>query len=115
MATTLTHTQVRSVSGVNYLVVDTVTAATNGLTIQVFVMSGDTNTFERVADPGDLSLPTTSTVPYWRTYTVTGTFATLSDAQDFSQLLETRLQQLVTNYDAALSGFVGTTTETLSS
>ena len=115
MATSLTHTQVRSVVSTNYQVVDTVTAATNGLDINVFVMAGDTGQFQRVADPGDLSLPTVSTVPLWRTYVVTGSFPELCHAQEFAAILEQRLQSLVTNYDASVSAFVGTTTETLSS
>ena len=118
MASTYTHTQVRSllVDG-TYQVDDHVTASTN-IAIEPFVFRYADNLFDHVATADDLlTMPNTPTVgqSFYRQARVTKVWVYLGDAIGFAAMLEERLKLLLVTYFAATTRFIGTTTETLTS
>lgn len=122
MAASLSHSQTRSVTAENlYRVVDTVTAST-GMPPEVFVFRTEDAVYNRIASVGDLQTLLTSQAaaqtaghPYYRLAAVTMDWALLSQAKDFATTVNARLRDLVKAYDLAVTGFVGSTTETLTS
>lgn len=114
---TLTHQQTRSVDGTSYRVVSTITAA-DGVPAEVFVFAASGAAFNRVASVDDLlTLPTsiTSNVAYYRAATVDRGFTTLRDADAFARYVKTHLPALVKEYNQAVTAFIGTSTDTVSS
>lgn len=122
MPVTLSHTQVRSVqAGPTYRTLDTVTAS-SGIAPEVFVFRVDGDVFEHVATVHDMAnLPNTRAQAvidgkdWYRLATVQRDLDILSDADEFADSLIGRMKALVVEYDAAVTAFIGTTTETLSS
>lgn len=122
MPVTLTHTQVRSVeAGPAYRTLDTVTAS-SGIDPEVFVFRVDNDAFEHVASVFDMdNLPNTKLQAvadgkdWYRLATVQRDYDTLVQADEFADTLLARMKRLLVDYDAAANGFVGTTTQTLSS
>lgn len=122
MAVTITHTQVKSVTGAALLqIVDTVTAATN-IAQAVFLFETATQTFSHVASPGDMQAfpdtyasAVTNGQGYYRQTSVTFTSVDLTTANNFAILLASRLRALCVDYNLLLAGFAGTTTATVSS
>jgi len=120
MASTITHTQVRSLVGDQFQVVDTVTA-TVIIAPEVFVyQTVGPLVFDHVATVLDmLSFPTSqaaavlASLPFYRLATVTKIFPAVDQAQDFATTLIQRMTALASEYDVVTTAFVGTTTETL--
>jgi hypothetical protein len=122
MATTLTHTQVRSVqAGPLYRVSDTATAGVN-IEKEVFVFKTADDVFNRIATVADMTdYPNTKAQAvldgkdYYRDAHFQHDYASLKQAADAATAIVGRLKALLVDYDAATNTFVGTTTETLSS
>ena len=117
MATTVTHTQVRTIeAGPVFRTVDTVTAATN-IDKEVFLFLTDDESFQNVCDVADMSYPASllaaqqAGATNYRLATVTKDYDDLDVAIDFSESLTSRLQSLVVAYQAATATFVGTDTD----
>lgn len=122
MASTLTHTQTRSVqAGPLYRVQDQVTASET-IDDAVFVFRTDTQEFDHVATVDDMSAyPDTlaeaqaDELEFYRLTSVTKDWEALEDAEEFGAMLIERMKALCVDYDAAVTSFVGTTTATISS
>ena len=122
MAVTITHTQTRSVqAGPAYRVHDQATAAV-GMQTQVFVFLVNDDSFNRVATVADMQLLANNKPAAvlagqdaYRLAVVQKDYGTLKTAQDAAATITARLKQLVIDYDAATTAFVGITTATLSS
>lgn len=122
MPVSVTHTQTRSVEeGPAYVVYDVVDAS-DGIAPEVFVFRTDDDAFNRIATIGDMTtLPAgkaaavAAGADYYRLPDVTRSFASLSAADNAATGISQRIQLLVVEYDAAVTSFIGTTTETLSS
>lgn len=118
----ITHTQVRSVqAGPLYRVADTVTASVD-IQPQVFVFQTSDNAFNRIATVDDMmTLPTSQAqavidgADYYRLNAVTKDYESLKTADDAATAIVDRIKRLLVEYDAAVTEFVGTTTETLTS
>jgi hypothetical protein len=110
----LSHTQTRSIVGTGYRVRDVVTATTGGMKSEVFVFKVADDRFSRVASPSDLEeLPAAKAdaiaagKDHYRLATVTQDFPLLVDAVDFGAYIKARLKVLVSEYNTAVSSFVG--------
>lgn len=120
MATSVTHTQTRSVvAGPLYRVVDTATASVD-IEHEVFVFVTDTQAFSRVATVDDmLTLPDTQAealsaeLGYYRLATVTRDFEALTDAKEFAASVNSRLKSLCVDYAAAVAAFIGSESTTV--
>jgi len=117
----LTHTQTRTTAGGFYRVADTVTSAT-GIPSQVFVFRTTDQEFSRVAAVDDLlELPDTLEAAvaegcaYYRTAAMSRDYESMATAADFAAALKRDLKYLVIEYNKAVTLFLGTDTETLTS
>ena len=121
MASTITHTQTRSLETGGYQVVDTVTASTN-IPLEPFVFTVSTELFNRVATvydmdtyPNTRAAAVTAGLDYYRLAEVTALWPDLDEAREFADGLAERLKSLVVEYAAAIVLFEGTTTTTVTS
>jgi len=122
MAVTITHTLVNSITGASlFQVADTVTAATNIVTT-VFVYDVGTSLYHHIASASDVqTFPNTRAAaliagqPYYLQSSATLTFTSLAAAQAFDALIAEKFKSLCVEYLALQTGFVGTTTATVSS
>lgn len=121
MASTITHTQTRSVVGSKYRVVDTATASVN-IPLEPFVFRTVDGVYSRVATATDMAellntqvAAQTAGADYYRLATVTQDFDEVGPASDFASGAIARLKQLVVDYDKTVASFIGTNTTTVSS
>jgi hypothetical protein len=122
MASSLTHTQVRSLHDASYRVEDTVTASVH-IPMEVFVFATATpGVYNRIATvndimtyPDSLLQAQTDHADYYRLAAVVRDFDVLTQAEAFATEVTTRFKSLVVEYDSYVNQFVGTTTETISS
>lgn len=118
MASTITHTQTRTVpTGTTYQVDDSVTAAT-GIATEVFVFKTTGGTFDHVATVLDmLTYPNTQAAAalagqsFYRQASVSRTFTSIAEAQDFASSLISRMRTLASEYDLVVTAFVGATVD----
>jgi hypothetical protein len=103
--------ETRSVDS-NQYVVDCSITTSSGISSSVFVKRESTYEYDRVATVEDmLALPETPnpSYGYYRDDAFTRNFPDVSEANYFSDGVKQRLQSLVTDYDAVVGTFVGTT------
>lgn len=122
MSVSISHEQSRTVQpGPAYQVTDTVTA-TVSINPAVFVLSTLDDSFLNVAAVDEmLRLPVNKAdavaagLTAYRVAAVTVIYPTLKAATDFAATVTQRLQQLANDYNVAVTSFVGTIDETLTS
>lgn len=118
MASSLTHTQVRTnpSDGV-YVVVDTVGSSVV-IPREVFVYATlGTLVFDHVATvldiqtyPNSQAAAVAGNLPFYRLATVTQTFSNVDVAEDFATMLVQRMSTVAREYDLVVNTFVGTDT-----
>jgi len=121
MSSTITHTQTRSIVSNKYRVLDTATASVN-IPLEPFVFTTSDASYNRIASVDDmLNLPNSRATAqstgkeYYRQASVTIDWDLLAEADDFATTIEVRLKQLVIEYAAVVTDFIGTATTTVSS
>jgi hypothetical protein len=120
MASSITHTQVRSNPSPSvYRVVDTVTASVV-IDDAVFIYVVSNSAYDHVATVNDMQTfpdtraqAVTDNKAYYRQNTVTKDMTDITTAQEFAGMLVSRMTSLATDYDSVVNAFVGTTTATL--
>jgi hypothetical protein len=114
---TINHTQVRSTipGPTPYQVQDTVNSAVN-IDKSVFTFETATSTFNHVATvldmltyPDSHAAAVTASLPYYRQFVVTKSYALVTEAQAFATMLIARMSSLAREYDLVTTAFVGTT------
>jgi hypothetical protein len=120
MASTITHTQIRSQpTASTYQVQDTVTATTT-IDDAVFTFNTIGGTFSHVCTVLDMLTYPDNQVDaanaiqaFYRQPAVTKVYSDVKEAQDFAATLISRMTSLASEYDLVVTAFLGTTTETL--
>lgn len=122
MATSLSHSQTRSLTPDSRYRVDSTVVAAVGMPLEVFVYRTEDGSYNRVASVADvMQLPATRAaaqaqrVGFYRQATVSITWDTQAEAEAFSRTVREKLARLAKEYDVALARFVGTTLEILTS
>jgi|AntRauTorcE11897_2_1112592.scaffolds.fasta_scaffold00209_2 hypothetical protein len=98
-----------------YTVTWTVDTATD-MPEEVFLLRFSDNTFIRTITPGDLIYPTTRTdgTAFYRQSEVTGRYDSITDGDTARTNVDAALTTLVTEYNAGLTTFLGSNTNTYS-
>lgn len=122
MAVTLTHTQTRSVEAGPLYRVDDLATASAGIQKEVFVFQTIDDEFSRVATVDDMMLLPNSKAQavldgkdYYRGDHFVKDYESLQTANNVATAIVGRIKSLLVDYDVAVTAFVGTTTETLTS
>ena len=110
MATSITAHQKREATAGVYRVTTTITLVAGGIPEELFVFSYADDSYQHVANLSDIhDYPTTPTVgyDYYRLAEAVLDFDDVSDAAESATAILARLQELVNDYEAAKTAFIG--------